>query len=360
MRDAISEIKQNLHLGKYQSEAAVSSGIVLRILSSLGWPIYDTNIIIPEYTVEGKRVDFALCHPANKPIIFVEVKSVGKIFGAERQLFEYAFIQGVPMAILTDGQEWNFFLPAEQGEIPERRFYKLDFLERKIEDIVEVIEKYLKYENVKSGKALNSAKQDYRIILKERELVKTLPKAWKRLVEENDKSLVDLIIDKVESLCGYLIDPDHVIDFLSNDLILTSSPTTKIKTIGKGSEPEDPIKKDPRKRKTGFEWNNIYYPAKNAREVMYAALNQFADADPTFLNRFENLPEHGRTRRYVTKNWRDLNLTRPDLAEKYSYEFRKGWFVNINLSKNRIKKVLELACEVAGVRYGKEFKIFLD
>jgi predicted type IV restriction endonuclease len=62
-------------------------------------------------------VDFALCHPARKPAVFIEVKKVGlSDAAAEKQLFEYAFYKGIPMAILTDGQDWQFFLPAEQGD----------------------------------------------------------------------------------------------------------------------------------------------------------------------------------------------------------------------------------------------------
>jgi len=59
-------------------------------------------------------------------VILIEVKQVGQSKGADRQLFEYAFHKGVPMAILTDGQEWNFFLPTEQGDYSERQLYKLD------------------------------------------------------------------------------------------------------------------------------------------------------------------------------------------------------------------------------------------
>ena len=107
----------------------MSQGIVLRILHALGWPAYDTQAVWPEYSLSGRRVDFALCHPPGKPIAFIEVKQIGQSDGAERQLFEYAFHDGVPMAILTDGREWNFFLPGEQGDYGERRVYKLDMME---------------------------------------------------------------------------------------------------------------------------------------------------------------------------------------------------------------------------------------
>ena len=64
----------------------------------------------------------------------MESKGVGNASGAERQLFEYAFHQGIPMAILTDGQEWSFFLPGEQGAYYERCVYKLDLLARTTEE----------------------------------------------------------------------------------------------------------------------------------------------------------------------------------------------------------------------------------
>ena len=127
LRDDIESIREGIKAGRFTNEAAVCQGIVLRILHSLSWPTYDTQIVSPEYSVEGRRVDFALCHPPGKPVVFIEVKQIGQgDSGGERQLFEYAFHKGVPIAILTDGQDWQFFLPAEQGEYGDRRVYKLD------------------------------------------------------------------------------------------------------------------------------------------------------------------------------------------------------------------------------------------
>jgi len=67
----------------------------------------------------------------------VEVKKIGFTAGADRQLFEYVFHLGVPMAILTDGQEWSFYLPGEQGRYDERRVYKIDLLELDISELAE-------------------------------------------------------------------------------------------------------------------------------------------------------------------------------------------------------------------------------
>ena len=88
----IQNIRDGIQEGRYTTEAAVSQGIVLPTLQLLGWPVFDIAIVIPEFSIEGRRVDYALCHPANKPHVFIEVKKVGLTAGADRQLFEYAFI----------------------------------------------------------------------------------------------------------------------------------------------------------------------------------------------------------------------------------------------------------------------------
>lgn len=103
LQEHIEQIRAGIRTGRFANEAAVSQGIVLRLLQALDWPTYDTQVVCPEHSLSGRRVDFALCHPANRPVAFVEVKQIGQGDGAERQLFEYAFHEGIPLAILTDG-----------------------------------------------------------------------------------------------------------------------------------------------------------------------------------------------------------------------------------------------------------------
>ena len=156
----IEEIRAGIKAGRFVNEAAVSQGIVLRLLHALSWPAYDTQIVCPEYSLQGRRVDYALCHPPGKPIAFVEVKQIGQSEGAERQLFEYAFHIGVQLAILTDGQEWNFFLPGEQGDYGERRVYKLDIVERDISECAARLTRYLHYDASISGAAIAAERSD--------------------------------------------------------------------------------------------------------------------------------------------------------------------------------------------------------
>ncbi|MBZ0168104.1 hypothetical protein MELA_02345 [Candidatus Methylomirabilis lanthanidiphila] len=210
IRQHVEKIREGLREGRFPNEAAVSQGIVLRLLAALEWPTYDTQVVCPEFALEGRRVDFALCYPPGRPQVFVEVKQIGQSDGAERQLFEYAFHKGVPLAILTDGREWNFFLPAEAGDYGERRVYKLDLVERDIEESVRRFTRYLRYEDVCSGTALAATRADYQDVARSRQIRDALPQAWLKLVEEEDEILLELLADRVESLCGYKPDPDMV------------------------------------------------------------------------------------------------------------------------------------------------------
>lgn len=49
--------------------------------------------------------------------------------GIEQHL-QYAFTEGVPMAVLTDGRQWSVYLPREPGSYAERRVDLLDVVKR--------------------------------------------------------------------------------------------------------------------------------------------------------------------------------------------------------------------------------------
>ena len=216
LKEHIDDIRDALRRKQFTSEALVSQGIVRRLLDALDWPHFNPQIVIPEYPVPGGRVDFALCHPALKSMVFIEVKQVGQSDGAERQLFEYAFHAGVPIAVLTDGQKWQFFHPIGRGNYEERRVYTLDIIETDNEEIVSCLNRYLNYESVRTGEAAKAIADDYQNVLNQRQIEENLPEAWNKLTEEKDEILLDLVAEKVESLCGHKPTEDQVWDFLES------------------------------------------------------------------------------------------------------------------------------------------------
>jgi len=347
----IERVRDGLRKGSFASEAAVSQGILLPILNELGWPVFNTTIVIPEYSVEGRRVDYALCHPMNRPAVFIEVKRVGHSETADRQLFEYAFHIGVPMAILTDGQEWSFYLPGEQGTYDERRVYKIDLLERSTDETSKRLTRYLSYERICSGEALKAARLDYQDVARDREIEATLPKAWNALLEEQDSLLLDFLAEKVENLCGYKPSLDTCGQFLENitraEGIFGEHPSASLKLPGafidRGTAKS-------RARTVGnftFEFKGSRYEARSAKEVMTKVFQLFAREDSGFLERFA-ARKHGRKRRYLAKVRLELYPGRPDLAEEQSVEIVSGWWLGTNYSRKNIQDIINLACEVAG------------
>ena len=271
--------------------------------------------------------------------------------------FEYAFHAGVPMAVLTDGQEWNFYLPSGKGSYEERRFYKIDILEREIEEIVKCFILYLSFEKVCSGESIKAAHDDYENVTKDRQVNEYLPKAWQKLVEEQDITLMDLVSEEVADLCGYKPATDTVAMFLTQLTMI--GPTDQHTAIMEktGVEPYPPPINP--SNKFIFNLKGQKYEANSAIDVLIKVLEKLSSLDPTFLTRFASR-KHGRNRRYIAKTKDELYPGRKDLASNpnMSSQLSSGWFVGKNYNQDSIEKIIKMACEVAGISFGHDLIIF--
>lgn len=236
MKDVIQKIQEYINRGLFNNEAAVIRGIINPILSALNWPVDDVSVVRPEYTVEGQRVDLALFHN-NQPLVFIEAKKIGGADGAERQLFEYAFHKGVPILILTDGPTWHFFLTAGLGSYEQRKVAKLDLIEYdSLEQLTTKFYEYLEYKNVISERSFRKLQEEYKDKTREREILSTIPIAWRKLLEEEDELLFELLANKVEELCNYKASKQAVFNFLKNNQNVTPPPPK----VDKPSIPDSP------------------------------------------------------------------------------------------------------------------------
>ncbi len=66
---------------------------------------------------------------------------------------------------------------------------------------------------MKSGATVSEAKALLKSEDKKRQMRKTIPRAWRELCEEPDELLLDLLADRVESICGHKPDPDSLAIF---------------------------------------------------------------------------------------------------------------------------------------------------
>src|SRR5690606_1498306 len=78
------------------------------------------------------------------------------------------------------------------------------------------LERYLSFSDVRNGKTLENARQDYRNVSKQRQAKANIPEAWRKLIDERDELLIDIISEKVESMCGFMPTPDQVLAYLAS------------------------------------------------------------------------------------------------------------------------------------------------
>ena len=237
LEQTIADVVEKLREGAFPNEQSVSQGIVLRVLSGLHWDVFEPKVVWPEYaTAGGGRADFALCEPRSKPKVLIEVKQPGKAAGGIKQSLEYAFHTGVPFVVLTDGRTWSFYLPAEPGDYEDRRVFKLDLYEYSAQRSAAVLENYLHWQVVASGKALEDARSEHRSKARRTLARQAIPDAWRRLVEQSDELLIELVGDAVESREGVRPSDSEVAAYLKSlalPLIPSHRPSPGVATADK-------------------------------------------------------------------------------------------------------------------------------
>ena len=341
----IDRVKQGLASRRYKSESDVREAIVLPVLRALDWDDLDPERVIREHDLGGRRVDYALSALGKQPAVFIEVKGPSAIPGAERQLFEYAFHAGIPFAVLTNGQEWSFFLPAAPGSYEERLLYKLDLGERDTAEAARRLERYLGFGNVRSGEALRSARQDYDDIHSRRIVREELPRAWDELLSEPDAVLVDLLAGRVATLCGFPPAHEAVVAFLTeraspSHAARPSAPSlrarpqarsvvsasTPLAAVGQpvnadravAAEPMEaarfapgPVAAEPEPAgsvvpgRLSYTFEGQTRTVRSAIEVLLNVVRTLAQRDPTFCERFA-VEAAGRRRNHVAQRPEDV------------------------------------------------------
>lgn len=211
----IESLKANAKVATYD-EAATKQAIILPLLHRLGWDTYNIDEVFPEFPVENRRVDYSL-RLNNSNEFFIEVKKTGEdLEGYQEQLLDYSFRQGVELATLTNGMTWWFYLPTKKGDWKTRKFYTIDIIQQESKDIASKFVDLLSKNSVQSGKAVQDAESIYKGQLKKKMIEDTLPEAWNNIITESDTSLIDLIAETTEKICGFKPDNERVKRFLGS------------------------------------------------------------------------------------------------------------------------------------------------
>ncbi len=332
---ALEDIRNNkslLHL----DEASIKASVIIRILSLLGWNTFDINEVRPEQAIESKRVDYSLIiNKVNK--VFIEVKRPKENLEAhQEQLLIYSFREGVKIAILTNGLFWWFYLPLNEGNWVQRRYFVIDVLSQKPEFIAEKLISLLSKDNISSSIALRDA-QDIHNTNQKREILKEkMPAAWNILLHEPNESLITILARKTEEISGFLPDIKDVENFLNNlpRHQTTSSRQDPKKLLKFSPKPADEYNNKKIVSFTLFEklhhphnWKDLFI--KVSEEIYQKHSNEFDRA----------LTLRGTRRPYFSLATTDLKLPVQILDSKY---FAESYFSKIKFIIIRCKKMLVL------------------
>jgi len=241
LTDFVRSLKNKPQIDKFD-EATTKQTIILPILQILGWEIFDSEEVRPEFYVENRRVDYCL-RLNNQNEFFIEVKRTGEdLENHQEQLLEYAFRQGVELASLTNGVTWHFYLPMKKGDWTARRFYTIDILEQEPSEVANQFQKILSREQIRTRDSIRYAEGIYKGRLKKETILHALPKAWNKIISEPDELLVELLSEVTEKICGFKPRENVVIQFIerNNQRFLVNEPLTisKPKELPKKKRPK--------------------------------------------------------------------------------------------------------------------------
>ena len=121
IKSFIKDLKANKKLTSFD-EASTKQAVVLRMLSSLGWDIFNVDEVCPDYGANSLHVSYAL-RIGDSTKIFVEVKRIGEKLDNHQQKFvELASEEKADIAVLTNGINWWFYLTSSKGSCIKNGF----------------------------------------------------------------------------------------------------------------------------------------------------------------------------------------------------------------------------------------------
>lgn len=338
----INEYKTTKQLITFD-EAATKQAVILRILSSLGWDPFNVDEIYPEYSVGGKRVDYAL-RQNGKNKVFIEVKKINEdLEPHQEQLLNYSFQEGVRLAILTNGISWWFYLPLNEGSWEQRKFYTIEIYDQDSNDITEKFEMFLSKDNVISGRAIINAENIYKSRQKLSLIKDTLPEAWEKLIMEPDELLVELLADTTEKLCGHKPDNEVVEQFLmkiNQAIVQRGEEPSNLKRPKKEQRylAKSLVKNYTGKSVVSFIFEGKRYPIQSWKELLIKICKIVLSIHKDQQEKVFNLI--GRKRPYFTKN--------PDELRSPERINDTDIYVETNLSANSIVKLAKSLLTIFG------------
>lgn len=212
----IEDLKSNKKLASFD-EASTKQAVVLRLLSFLGWDIFNVEEVYPDYAANSTNVSYALrIKSTNK--VFIDVKRVhAKLDNYQKSLVDLASREDVNLAVLTNGITWWFYLISANGSWQRKWFYSIDLIKQNPDSFVPNLIDLISKTKVAKGQSLKAAKSLFQ--RKRQKLAANfLPEAWNQIISQPNKIFVELLSEQTEKLCRYKVDAKSIHKFLDNHM----------------------------------------------------------------------------------------------------------------------------------------------
>ena len=319
------------------------------MLGELGWNIYDTNEFRSENKLSGGKVDYSL-RLENKTKVFLEAKNPREELGKhQRQLLEYAFEKGVPLAVLTNGLNWWFYLPLQEGNWEERRFSVIELRNPDVSQTADLLVDFLSRENVRSGFAVGYAESLLDRLWKDKKIEEALPRAWNQLITDPHDQLLALLNQKVMELCGWGADQEQIKRFLatvSKPAYAPPNPTPHRLVPSKPKQRNQSVGSYKNKSLVGFTVLGSPYQSGDWIELLMTVSERIYQLHTDEFHR--TLELKGRKNHYFCRNPREL----PQDQKWWKPLSGSGYYVWSNVSSDQCVDISEMLLAKFG--YGPE------
>ncbi|WP_223840376.1 type I restriction endonuclease [Saccharopolyspora pogona] len=123
MTERVAELSAKLaqQKGSIETEEATKNAFVMPFIGRvLGYDVFNPSEVIPEFTADvgtkkGEKIDYALVHGGQVQML-IEAKKVTEPLRLEHasQLYRYFSVTNARVAILTNGQIWEFYTDLDE------------------------------------------------------------------------------------------------------------------------------------------------------------------------------------------------------------------------------------------------------
>ena len=288
-------------------EANTKATAIEPILRELDWDVVDPDEVTREYSVGNRSVDYALfCDSTLK--VFIEAKNGGESLERhQHQLLDYAFAEGVEIAILTNGSTWWFYLPIRPVSWERRKVANVELGRQDSTEIAQKLVDLLSKGNIGSERAIKNAERH--------QIVETLPKIWNQLIAETDSSIVNLLVERMKGLCVRKPDRNEVEQFLSShsqqiQIVPPPTapepvPTPEPTTVPEPAPGPNPLDLSELTTCKAFTFRGIRYEVSFWRDTLVKLCEIINTAHSDRFEEVLNL--RGTTRSYFSRNPSDLH-----------------------------------------------------